>query len=329
MRRKKADEKVAASMPPAHPEWSQLLIDAVSKPGVISAAYSRFWHYSTGNQLLALWQCMLRGLELGPIHTFQGWKNLGRSVTKGQKAITLCMPVTVKRKGELSDADPKSGKVGEIAEKQTTDPGTPAAEGTAKRTVFTYKPHWFVLSQTDGDDYQPAELPEWSEERAITALLVTRVTFKHPNGNCQGYASGREVAVSPIAVLPHKTLFHELAHVMLGHTAELTGPLDDHEFTPRNLREVEAECVALICCESLNLPGIENCRGYVQHWLGNEKIPERSAQKIFKAADQILRAGRDDPPACGNDAPAPHIAFAPKSVTPSQGKPFTQKGSQS
>jgi hypothetical protein len=36
----------AAATEPAHPEWSQLLIDAVTKPGIISNAYSRFWNYS-------------------------------------------------------------------------------------------------------------------------------------------------------------------------------------------------------------------------------------------------------------------------------------------
>ena len=29
----------------------------------------------------------------------------------------------------------------------------------------------------------------------------------------------------------------------------------------------------------------------LQAWLGNESIPDRSAQRIFKAADQILKAG--------------------------------------
>jgi len=63
-------------------------------------------------------------------------------------------------------------------------------------------------------------------------------------------------------------------------------------------REVEAEAVALLCCEALNIEGDDYCRGYIQNWLGpvlgnrEEVIPEKSAQKIFRAADQILRAGR-------------------------------------
>jgi hypothetical protein len=94
--------------------------------------------------------------------------------------------------------------------------------------------------------------------------------------------------------MPHKTRFHELAHVLLGHTAE--GMQADGEITPRNLRECEAEAVALVCCAALELPGVECSRAYIQSWWGTgNPIPERSAQRILKAADQILKAGRAEP----------------------------------
>jgi Phage integrase, N-terminal SAM-like domain len=110
----------------------------------------------------------------------------------------------------------------------------------------------------------------------------------------QGDAHHRAIAVSPRAELPYKTRFHELAHVVLGHTSESEAGFTDSELTPRSLREVEAEAVALVCLEALGLPGADRSRGYIQCWnqqLGAEPIPERSAQRIFKAADQILRAG--------------------------------------
>lgn len=75
-------------------DWTQILIDAVNKPGIISGAYTAFWNYSIGNQLLAMFECLARGIEPGPIHTFRGWLKLNRHVKKGQKAITLCMPVS-------------------------------------------------------------------------------------------------------------------------------------------------------------------------------------------------------------------------------------------
>jgi hypothetical protein len=161
-------------------------------------------------------------------------------------------------------------------------------------TRFIYRNNWFVLSQTDGEEYQPEPLPQWDADRALAVLRIRRETFDEMNGNVQGYAKpGPVVAVSPIAEQPHKTLFHELAHVLLGHPEQ--GSLTDSESTPRNLMEVEAEAVALLCCESLGLGGAEFSRAYIQGWAhGATSIPERSAQKIFHAADQILKAGTID-----------------------------------
>ncbi len=45
------------------PKWSALLVEAVNKPGTIMKAYSAFWNYSVGNQILALIQCQLRGIQ--------------------------------------------------------------------------------------------------------------------------------------------------------------------------------------------------------------------------------------------------------------------------
>jgi len=262
----------ASTGPPA--EWSAILIDAVAKPGVIAEAYSRFWNYSVGNQLLALWQCHGRQIEPGPISTFLGWKDCGRFVKKGEKALTLCMPVTVKAK------KPEFVPAGEEEKDR---------EGETF-TRFVYRPHWFVLSQTEGKPYEPQEFPAWGEELALAALGITRVPFDYTDGNAQGFAKELTVSVSPIAFAPHRTLFHELAHVVLGHTEE--SQMVDDERTPRDLREVEAESVALICCESLGMSGAEFSRGYIQHYLRSDKILERSAHRIFKAADRILRAGR-------------------------------------
>jgi hypothetical protein len=58
------------------PKWVVLLVEAVNKPGLIMEAYSAFHNYSIGNQILALVQCHLRGLQPGPIHTFPKWQTL-------------------------------------------------------------------------------------------------------------------------------------------------------------------------------------------------------------------------------------------------------------
>ena len=46
--------------------WQCLLEEAVTKPGTVHEAYSRFCNYSLGNQILALMQCRARVIEPGP-----------------------------------------------------------------------------------------------------------------------------------------------------------------------------------------------------------------------------------------------------------------------
>jgi antirestriction protein ArdC len=248
--------------------FADLLQSAVTEPGIISSAYRQFHNYSIGNQLLAWSQCLARGLQPGPLATYQRWKELGRYVRKGEKAITLCRPVTVKRT-------------------TTADDGT---DETGVATWFVYKPYWFVLCQTEGRELAPAALPAWNRDVALATLDVREVAFESLDGNTLGYAQGRTIAINPVNPMPHKTRFHELAHVLLGHTSE--GSHTDRERTPRSLRECEAEAVALLCCAALDLPGVEFSRGYIQSWWGQgNPIPERSAQRILKAADRILKAG--------------------------------------
>jgi antirestriction protein ArdC len=250
--------------------FAHLLESAVTEPGIISSAYRQFHNYSIGNQLLAWSQCLARELQPGPLATYQRWKELGRYVRKGEKAITLCRPVTVKRTSKADDS----------------------TDETTMVTWFVYKPYWFVLSQTEGQPLSEQTIPVWDKGRALTELQIQEIPFDALDGNCLGFARDRSIAINPVNPMPHKTRFHELAHVLLGHTAE--GAQSDSEITPRNLRECEAEAVALLCCAALDLPGVEFSRGYIQSWWGQgNPIPERSAQRILKAADRILKTGVD------------------------------------
>ena len=259
------------------PRWAALLEEAVRRPGLILEAYSRFHGYSFGNQCAALCQCILRGIPPGPIGTVPKWNELGRSVQKGQRAIWLCMPVTVTKERDGTALERK--------------PETTSSEPPRPRTIFVWKPRWFVLAQTDGADFRPeVHIPTWHKATALAALNVSEVPFTHPDGNVQGYARSGTVAVSPLAQLPAKTLLHELGHVLLGHVTEDAA---DRDLLPKTLTEAEAEAVALCCLEALGLPGADYARGYIQSWYGSgQPLPELSAARIFKAADTILRAGQ-------------------------------------
>jgi hypothetical protein len=126
----------------------------------------------------------------------------------------------------------------------------------------------------------------------LDVSVVSKCRLISLNGNCLGFARDRSIAVNPVNSLPHQTRFHELVRVLLGHPSE--GMLNDGELTPRDLREVEAESVAMLGCAALGLPGVEFSLGYIQNWWGaGNPIPEKSAERILKIADQILKAGSD------------------------------------
>ena len=139
-------------------------------------------------------------------------------------------------------------------------------------------------------------IPGFDLDTALRTLNITRTEFDEMNGNIQGFATGRAIAISPIAAIPHKTMFHEIAHCVLQHTTN--EKLVDSEATPVNLREVGSGISCASRCESLNLDGAEYARGYIQHWLKGEKeIPNYNAARIFTAASTILKAGN---PATGS-----------------------------
>ena len=260
-----------------HATWGELLRDAVERPGRLLEAYTTFHNYSFGNALLALEQCIRRNLQPGPLNTYRGWLERKRQVRKGETGITLCMPMPFK------------------GTKQTDSVGDETAESRT-RYAFRFRAYWFVLAQTEGEDTCVPPIPGFDINTALRTLNITRTSFDEMNGNIQGFASGREIAVNPVAALPHKTTFHEIAHIILGHTT--SEKLVDSEQTAKHIREVEAESVALICCETLGLEGADFCRGYIQHWLKAEKeIPNSSAARIFAAATSILKAGT---PAAGS-----------------------------
>src|SRR5438093_4266953 len=161
--------------------FTPLLDEAVAKPGAVMKAYSLFWNYSLGNQILAFIQANQRGILLGPIASFNRWKELGRHVKRGEKAIELCMPVILKRKRTETESDGKE------------------VENEIVFTRFVYKRNWFMLSQTDGAEYHPSPIPAWDRTRALAVLNIEEIPFDMMNGNCQGYAKGRQIAINPLA----------------------------------------------------------------------------------------------------------------------------------
>ena len=248
-------------------DYNQLMLDVLEKQGTISACFHTFHNYSINNQFLAYHQMVMRNIPLSPINSFTGWNKLNRSINKGEKAIYLWQPVEIKEKV-------KDDKTGEIKE--------------AKKIVFTFKPKWFALSQTNGENVEPEkiEMGNFNFKNVYKEFKIELVPFEKLNGNVQGYANTKErkLAINPIAEDVEMTILHEVAHIVLKH---YEGDLDS------SLKELEAETTAYIVGSVLELSEkqLANSRGYVQDWFKENKIPEKNAKRIMAAAQKILTAG--------------------------------------
>jgi hypothetical protein len=255
-----------------YPGWNELLLQAVMRPGKLHDGYQAFWRYSVGNQQLALSQCLLRRIEIGPIASYNTWKDRGRVVRKGEHGIVMCMPLPIYK----------------------TRDGQPLPEGEDPYMIFKYMARWFVFAQTDplpgwqGLPWEEEALPDWDRARALTALDVTEESFSDLNGNVQGYSlpDKKLLAINPMAQFPYKTTFHELAHILLGH---------NHDMEHR-VGEVEAEAVAYICANVLqvDLDGLESARAYIQSYLGAYLLDDKLAQRVFRVANKVIEAGHPE-----------------------------------
>ncbi|MBT4922362.1 MAG: DUF1738 domain-containing protein, partial [Rickettsiales bacterium] len=169
--------------------FKDYLSEIYDKPAKLHEAYRLFRKYSFRNRILAARQL----IELEPINTYKGWKDLGRQVKKGSKAIALFLPVVSKKKDKEDEDDITS------------------------QTNFILRKHWFSLSQTEGKEFASEPLPNFDIQKVLETLGITQEKFRNLNGNCQGYAIPNKniIAINPLAYAAYRTTIHEIAHCLL------------------------------------------------------------------------------------------------------------------
>lgn len=242
----------------------------------------RFHRYSLNNQLLILTQKP----DATRVAGFNKWKELGRSVNKGEKAIWIYAPMV--KKIQVED-----------------DNGATKREN---RVVGFKVVPVFDVSSTSGDP-----LPE------PPLISVSHLSGRAPDGmhedlddqiDGHGYrleyrdlGEGADVAngyTDPVAktvvinsrgshAQQAKTKAHELAHIELGHT-ERTDEYHTGAGGQRSTMEVEAESVAYVVSRRYGLesPG-DWSFGYIQSWAqGDREKVRRTAEAVVKATDRIM-----------------------------------------
>src|SRR5512137_1626295 len=210
------------------------------------ATQARFHRYSFCNIIWLCSQAARRGIDLSRVAGFNAWKDLGRFVKKGERALNVLAPMTGKKVDEET--------------------------GEERYIVFGFKVvSVFDLSQTDGEP-----LPEVCHDvegngeayKALTDKLAkfsasrsVPVSFEDC-GSAQGSFNRLDKAIK---IRPEMgdlqtaaTLVHEVAHSLL-HENE-----DDCHSRPE--MEVEAESVAFVVMSALGMDVSRCSFGYVAGW---------------------------------------------------------------
>jgi len=235
------------------------------------ATAARFHQYSFCNTVLILAQRPGATLIAG----YNKWRSMKRFVKAGEHGLHIFAPNFVHK----VDVDSVTG------------------EATEKVLRFFRAVSVFDVSQTDGEPLPTADtiirvldgdggdelLAElWGYAEALGLEIVETDT-----GSRNGYLLDAQVALQATnpALQRAKTLVHEMAHFVLGHSGSGVG---------KDLRECEAESVAYAVMCACGFDASDYSFGYLATWLQDVKDVKAAMLKVGArvqaAVDKILSA---------------------------------------
>ena len=256
---------------------------------------SNLGKYSLNNQL---W-LMLQMPSVSKVGTFKQWQAQGRTIKAGEKAIHLLAPITIVDKDDKKNSDDKTPTVANAV----------SAKPKKERVIvvgFRSIPV-FDISQTDGPELpKPIEVPEKTVpdyDKKVAGLMALaqkngyKVSFDDQDmeDGCDGWCNHRthEIHVRPYdnQYKMFSTLCHECGH-MLAHSKERSDFKGIKVTDVRGIKELEAQSIAAVVCNSVGLPISDWDFGYIAGWAG-ELAPERfrkNLEVILKCSKEELEA---------------------------------------
>jgi len=208
---------------------------------------------------------------------FSAWKDLGRHVRKGEKALSVLAPIIVTDRENLGpDGKPRTKCVGFRVKRRTFDvaqtEGDPLPENPAMPSLLT----------GEGD---PATWEALVAHAATLGCTVQVTDACQPANGDYSRATGLiRVAESLDHAQQVKTLLHEVAHATLH-----SGDTD----LSRAEKEVEAESTAFVVAALLGFDTAAYSVGYVATWASRDDHGEclrRTTERVVKAARTIAAA---------------------------------------
>ena len=249
-------------------------------------AMSKFHNYSPLNIQMILRQ----NPNASYVASFKKWKDeFSRSVNKGEKALRIFAPITVKKR------DPK-----------TNEPLLDKDGKEITYTSFKLVPV-FDVSQTDGKEL-PKPIYElkgsyqdygnlYKSAKEVSEANGVPISFSEDTKGAKGYYSpvSNKIVIKKGLSEQHtlKTIFHEMAHSDL-HNFEKRAETQFNLSTA----ELQAESVAFVVSSHYGLDTSEYSFGYLASWTqdpkglsdleGQIKIVQKEADSLIFRIDQAL-----------------------------------------
>jgi antirestriction protein ArdC len=229
-----------------------------------------FHGYSSSNCMLLALQCHQRGIEPRHVAGFRAWQRLGRAVAKGQCALWVMAPMTVKEQDARGEA-------------------------TLERRLFFRSVPVFEFSQTEvlpGVEPAPLEPPSAPIEgdshghlleplAALAGELGYSMSFAELGGERGGFCDYRSqrivIEARQSSNAKVRVAVHELAHAM-GVSSQRFG---------REQAEVIVECGAFVCCSGLGLATDAASIPYLAGW-----GEDGALEAVTEAAELIDRIAK-------------------------------------
>jgi hypothetical protein len=224
---------------------------------------SKFWHYSFRNQLLIMSQMPQATRVAG----FRKWREMGRWVRKGSKAIKILAPYAKK----VAVPDPGTGQ---LVDEEEIVGFFPASVFDISQTAGQPLPEIDITVGGDNYRYFLDYLIEFCNSRNI------KVDFRNLGvKGLYGYSKGGQIAVTNTesANTQVNTMIHEIAHEVLLHSGKELG---------RQQREIQAEGVAYVVTKHF---GMKNKSfDYLALYDANYKKIMQNMKAVAGAAREII-----------------------------------------
>lgn len=254
---------------------------------------SKFTNYSFNNTMLI---CMQKP-DASLVAAFGKWKELGRTVNKGEHGITIFAPIKVSTNMNIETEVPVTDKYGN---KLYNEDGTEKTETVSKniKELHFKQVKVFDVSQTSGKPIPTfvTELDGDIDEDKMSAIMEgvrkaagVPVGFEKITSGAKGYYSPAEKRIAINEGMSDyqtlKTAFHETAHRLLHDPESEYSTLT----TSRDGKEIQAESVAYIVASRYGIDTSEYTFPYVASWSDGKELNElkEHLQEIHSAAKKI------------------------------------------